>query len=165
MFRKFCSALLVIACIAALSSESALAQTLPTPSQAQQMLQSNPAIIQQLQQMLRGSGMSADQIRTRLRAQGYPDGLLDQYLPGAAKVDSLAIPNEDVFAAVRVLGLADSSRVDSLKGMARGRRRIRAQDDSAFIDTLRKALENDTTASAIRAILSSRALQRQQLDS
>ena len=174
MFRKLCSALLVCASIHALSSRSAAAQTLPTPAQAQQMLQSNPAIIQQLQQMLRGSGMSAEQIRARLRAQGYPDGLLDQYLPGAAKLDSLAIPSEDVFAAVRGLGLADSSMVDSLKGMTRvgprcevssQRRRSRAQDDSAFLDTLRRALENDTTASAIRAILASRALARQQLDS
>src|SRR6186713_956340 len=101
MFRKFCFALLVCVSIDSVSSRSAAAQTLPTPAQAQQMLQSNPAIIQQLQQMVRGSGMSADQIRTRLRSQGYPDGLLDQYMPGAARTDSLAIPNEDVFAAVR----------------------------------------------------------------
>jgi polysaccharide biosynthesis/export protein len=165
MFRKFCSALLVCASIHTLSSASAVAQTLPTPSQAQQMLQANPALIQQLQQMVRGSGMSADQLRARLRAQGYPEGLLDQYMPGAARIDSLSIPNEDVFAAVRVLGLADSTVVDSLSRMARGRRRVRAQDDSAFLDTLRRALQNDTTASAIRAILASRGLQRQQLDS
>jgi len=165
MFRKFCFALLVCVSIDSVSSRSAAAQTLPTPAQAQQMLQSNPAIIQQLQQMVRGSGMSADQIRTRLRSQGYPESLLDQYMPGAARTDSLAIPNEDVFAAVRILGLADSSAVDSLSRTSRGRRRLRAQDDSAFLDTLRRALQNDTTASAIRAILASRGLARQQLDS
>src|SRR5690348_18105369 len=126
MFRKLSSALLVLSASVALPLVAS-AQTLPTPSQAQQMLQSNPAMIQQLQQMVRGSGMSAEQIRTRLRAQGYPESLLDQYLPGAARIDSLAVPNEDVFAAVRVLGLADSTLVDSLSRMARGRRRVRAQ--------------------------------------
>jgi protein involved in polysaccharide export with SLBB domain len=165
MFRKFCFALLVVGSFHALSARSAAAQTLPSPAQALQMLQSNPAMIQQLQQMVRGSGMSADQLRARLRSQGYPESLLDQYMPGAARVDSLAIPNDDVFAAVRVLGLADSTMVDSLSRSARTRRRMRAQDDSAFLDTLRVALQNDTTASAIRAILASRGLQRQQFDS
>lgn len=159
MFRKL--RLLVVLVFPAVST----AQTLPTPSQAQQMLQSNPAMIQQLQQMVRGSGMSADQIRARLRAQGYPESLLDQYLPGAARIDSLAVPTDDVFAAVRVLGLADSTLVDSLSTMARGRRRVQARIDSAFLDTLRKALENDTTAAAIRALIASRAIQRQQIDS
>jgi polysaccharide biosynthesis/export protein len=164
MVRKLRSAFLLGVWCFLLPSVSS-AQNIPTPAQAQQMMQSNPALIQQLQQMMRGSGMSADQIRAQLRARGYPESLLDQYMPGAARVDSLAVPSDDVFAAVRVLGLADSTVVDSLSRMARGRRRIRAQDDSAFLDTLRRALRNDTTAAAIRSLLGSRALQLQQRDS
>lgn len=129
------------------------------------MLQNNPALIARLQQMLQSSGMTPEQIRARLRAQGYPEALLDQYLPGGAQVDSTAVPGTDVFAAVRALGLGDSLTIDSLSKAARARRRVQQRDDSAFADTVMRALRNDTTARAIRTLLRSAAMQRSQLDS
>ena len=72
---------------------------LPTPAQAQQMLQNDPALVARLQQMMLSSGLTPDQIRTRLKAQGYPDSLLDQYLPGGTRPDATFVPTDDVFAA------------------------------------------------------------------
>lgn len=140
------------------------AQTIPTPQQAQQVLQSNPAIIAQLQQLMQQSGLTPQQIRQRLRARGYPESMLDQYLPGGELPDSLAVPSDDVFAAIRSLGV-DTLLVDSLSAVARTRRVSRARADSAFLDTLAMALKNDSLARAIRYLLRSRELQREQLDS
>src|SRR3569833_3956276 len=89
------------------------AQSIPTPAVAQQMLRNDPSLLGRLQQMMTQSGLTADQVRARLRAQGYPESLLDQYLPGAT-ADSTGVPGADVFAAVRALGIGDSTTVDSL---------------------------------------------------
>jgi len=143
----------------------AVAQTLPSPAQAQQMLQNNPSLIGRLQQMLQSSGMTPDQVRARLKAQGYPDSLLNAYLPGGI-ADSTAIPDDQIFAAVKALGLGDSTVVDSLSVANKRKRRSVAQSDSAFLlDTLQRALKNDTTAAAIRSFLQSRELRRAQTDS
>jgi protein involved in polysaccharide export with SLBB domain len=75
------------------------------------------------------------------------------------------MPGSDVFSAVRALGLGDTTVVDSLSRVAQGRRRFRARSDSAFLDTLQRALKNDTTAEALRTLLRSREIQTQQLDS
>jgi polysaccharide export outer membrane protein len=139
--------------------------TIPTPAQAQQMLKNDPSLIGRLQQMMQSSGLTPEQVRDRLRTAGYPDSLLDQYLPGA-KADTLALPSEDVFAAVRMLGIADSTLLDSLTNVTKTRRKYQLRSDSAFLDTLQKALKTDsTTAAAIRAILKSKELQRSALDS
>lgn len=88
---------------------AAAAAQRPTPDQAQQMLQNNPALIQQLQQRIATSGMTPDQIRARLRAAGYPENMLDAYLPsGSGTTASAASNGSDIFAAVRQLGIADS---------------------------------------------------------
>lgn len=130
----------------------------PTPAQAQQMLQNNPALVARLQQMMQSSGLSPDEIRARLRAQGYPESLLDQYLPGGTRPDSLAVPGEDIFAAVRALGITDSLSVDSLTVFAKTKRVRQAKVDSAFLDTLQKALKNDTLLAAVRTLMKSRDL-------
>jgi polysaccharide export outer membrane protein len=132
-----------------------------TPSPAQQ----TPAAIARLQQMMQASGMSPEQIHDRLKAQGYPESLLDQYLPGAARTDSTSVPSDDVFAAIKALGLGDSTAVDSLAGMSRNRRRFVAKTDSAFMDSVMIAIRNDTTRAALRALMRSRDLQNQQNDS
>ncbi|HEX4683674.1 MAG TPA: SLBB domain-containing protein, partial [Gemmatimonadaceae bacterium] len=166
MFARFLRPLAALAVLLGLTmiATTAFAQAIPSPAQAQQMLRNDPSLIGRLQQMLQSSGLSAEQVRARLSAQGYPDSLLDQYLPGG-QADSTALPSEDVFSALRSLGLADSTALDSLSFAARGTRRVKARADSAFLDTLRRALSNDTTASAIRTILRSRALQRDAADS
>ena len=138
---------------------------LPTPAQAQQMLQNNPALVARLQQMMQSSGLTPEQIRARLKAQGYPDSLLDQYLPGGTRPDSTFVPTEDVFSAIRAIRVGDSVFVDSLSARARAQRRLRAGNDSAFLDTLRTAMKNDTIAAAVRAFVRSRELQRQTMDS
>lgn len=165
MFARYLRPLaaLAILFLAAIASASP-AQSIPSPGQAQQMLRDDPGLIARLQQMMQSSGLTPDQVRDRLRTAGYPDSLLDQYLPGG-KADSTAVPSADVFAAVRALGLGDSTAVDSLSNLARGKRRVQARVDSAFMDTLQRALKNDSTAAAIRAILKSRELQREAADS
>ena len=54
----------------------------PTPEQTRAMLQARPELIQQLRQKLVSTGMSREQIHARLRAEGYPEDMLDAYLPG-----------------------------------------------------------------------------------
>jgi protein involved in polysaccharide export with SLBB domain len=85
----------------------------PTPEQAQMMLQNNPALVEQLRQHIMTSGMTADQIRARLKAEGYPENLLDAYLPGSTGEN--VHTGEDVYAAVGQLGLADSTDLELLK--------------------------------------------------
>ncbi|HEY4304165.1 MAG TPA: SLBB domain-containing protein [Gemmatimonadaceae bacterium] len=145
-------------------AQLASAQTLPSPAQAAQMLQNDPSLLGRLQQMMAQSGMTTDQVRQRLRAAGYPESLLDQYLPGG-QADSTALPAEETFTAIRALGIGDSSSVDSLSSIARARRAAKAHADSVFVDSLQLAIQNDTTRSALRSILTSRALQREQADS
>ena len=157
MCRRWLGLLLIV-----LASTSRLAHSqVPSPAQAQQMLKDNPALIARLQQMLRTSGLTPEQIRQRLRAQGYSEAMLDAYLPGTA-ADSAALPGDDVFAAIRALGIADSTQLDSLGASSRRTRLTAKQRDSIFmVDTLQPALKNDTTKTAVRRLLQrSRALQR-----
>ncbi|HEU4996621.1 MAG TPA: SLBB domain-containing protein [Gemmatimonadaceae bacterium] len=88
------------------------AQQLPTPEQAQRALQS-PSVAAAVRARIGSSGLTSDQIRARLRAAGYPDTLLDSYMPGAADANPGA-PSDDVMRAVRYLGLVDSQEQDSL---------------------------------------------------
>jgi polysaccharide biosynthesis/export protein len=100
--------------IAGLFSITSLASAQqPTTAQAQQMLQ-NPALLQQLRQKIMTSGLTPDQVRARLRAEGYPENLLDAYLPGGSGADSTAT-TEDVFSAISQLGIADTVEVELLR--------------------------------------------------
>jgi polysaccharide export outer membrane protein len=87
----------------------------PTPAQAQQMLQNNPALLQQLRQKIMTSGLTPDQVRARLRAEGYPETLLDAYLPGSTGAADSTASSEDVFSAITQLGIADTTEVDLLR--------------------------------------------------
>jgi hypothetical protein len=99
---------------AVLIPSAARAQQRPTTQQAQQMMQ-NPALLEQLKQRILTSGLTPDQVRARLRAEGYPENLLDAYLPGGTgSADSTANP-EDVFSAVTQLGIVDTTDVDLLR--------------------------------------------------
>ncbi|MEN9790482.1 MAG: hypothetical protein RLZZ63_140 [Gemmatimonadota bacterium] len=103
------------------------------------MLQSNPALAEQLRQRVMTSGMSPDQIRSRLMAAGYPETLLDSYLPGGkgGTVDG------EVVGALRRLGISDEEDAAVLRtmlrrgddgGMAQGAaagRPVTVRDDSA----------------------------------
>ncbi|HET9634348.1 MAG TPA: SLBB domain-containing protein, partial [Gemmatimonadaceae bacterium] len=88
----------------------------PTAAQAQQMLQSNPALLQQLRQRILTSGLTPDQVRARLRAEGYPENLLDAYLPGSTGgAADTSLPDEEVYSAITRLGIADTAEVDMLR--------------------------------------------------
>jgi polysaccharide export outer membrane protein len=109
----------------------------PTPAQAQQMLQNNPALLQQLRQRIMTSGLTPDQVRARLRAEGYPETLLDAYLPGSTGMPDSTTNSEDIFAAITQLGIADTTDVDLL------RCGINA-DTLAIADTLANGLVDTT---------------------
>lgn len=81
--------------------------TKPTPEQARALLQTRPDLVEQLRQRMMNSGMTPDQIRARLRAEGYPENLLDAYMPGAT--GDASPPTSTVFRAVQDLGIADST--------------------------------------------------------
>jgi protein involved in polysaccharide export with SLBB domain len=155
LFIAVTSAVFLFVCALPVAAQ----QAVPTPAQAQQML-AQPGAAARIRAMVQNSGMSPEQIRERLKAQGYPDSLLDQYLSGAVPDSAaLAPPGDAVFEAMRALGLGDSLAVDSLRTRARGRRVIEALADSAFLDTLSRAMTNDTTREAVRRLLRSRAAQ------
>src|SRR4029077_2285061 len=84
-----------------------------TPVVAQnpaQALQNNPALLQQLRQRIMTSGLTPDQVRARLRAEGYPENLLDAYLPGStATAADAGTPSPQVFSAITALGISDSA--------------------------------------------------------
>jgi len=87
----------------------------PSADQARALLAARPELVQQLRQRLTSSGMTRDQIHARLRAEGYPEDLLDAYLPGA--VGAADAPNSDLYNAVQELGIADSSDVAALRAI------------------------------------------------
>jgi polysaccharide biosynthesis/export protein len=89
-------------------------QQLPTPDQARQALQNQPELVQQLRQQLLSSGLTPDQVRQRLRAAGYPETLLDDYLPGSDTTKAIR-PGPRTMDAVRALGILSDTEADSLQ--------------------------------------------------
>jgi polysaccharide export outer membrane protein len=94
------------------------AQNPPSPTEAQRMLESNPALLQQLRSRILSSGLTPEQIRARLRAEGYPESLLDAYIPGGtgtgAEIVNVGTP-DDVLNAVSQLGIVDTLEAESLR--------------------------------------------------
>ena len=126
------SAIGIVVAALALASPAASAQQ-PTPDEARELLRTRPDLVQQLRQRMATSGLTPAQVRTRLRAQGYPETLLDAYLPGSsAATDTSQIT--DVFDAVRELGIVDSLEIAELIGdtLSHGR----ATRDSLVVDTV-----------------------------
>src|ERR1700730_19263723 len=98
-----------------LSAPAAASAQNPSAAQAQQMLQNNPALLQQLRQRILTSGLTPEQVRARLKAEGYPENLLDAYLGGAGATPDNAASPEEVFSAIAKLGIADTAEVDLLR--------------------------------------------------
>src|SRR5579885_2351058 len=121
--RTFATLLVALTTFAGLAPPL-IAQGVPTPAQAQQMVKDDPGVVGRLQRMLQSSGLTPEQVRARLKEAGYPDSLLDAYMPGAATPDSTQVPSNDVFAAIRTIGLTDSLSADSLGMTARRKRRM-----------------------------------------
>jgi protein involved in polysaccharide export with SLBB domain len=97
-------------------SLAAQATARPTPAQAQALLEARPDLVEQLRQRMLSSGLTPDQVRGRLKAEGYPETLLDAYLPGATTTGTVT-PTDDVLNAVRSLGITDSTDVEALRTM------------------------------------------------
>jgi polysaccharide export outer membrane protein len=100
--------LLVAVCLLLPQSVRAQLPTVkPTPEQAQILLQTRPDLVERLRQQMMNSGMTPEQIRARLRAEGYPENMLDAYMPGAT--GDAPTPSSTVFRAVQDLGIADTT--------------------------------------------------------
>src|SRR5215831_2152249 len=119
---------------------------LPTPDQARLLLQTRPDLVAQLRAAIAQSGLTPDQIRARLRAAGYPDDLLDAYLPSGSSSsrsrtsvdDSLTtgLPSDDILDAMAALGLTDSSDTSGLRAQVRARAsRLAGRRDSLVADS------------------------------
>jgi polysaccharide biosynthesis/export protein len=104
------------------------AQIRPSPEQAQQLLQQRPELLDQLRKRLLESGLTPEQVRSRLKAEGYPETLLDAYLPGGTgQVDPRM--RDSASKALRSLGISDtldvmdngeySRQLDTLRGPQR----------------------------------------------
>lgn len=106
---------LVAAALMMLSAGALGAQARPSPAEAQALLQARPELVQQLRQRIVTSGMSADQVRARLKAEGYPENLLDAYLPGSTS--SPGTVGDDVLGAVRRLGIVGDDDLMTLRSM------------------------------------------------
>ncbi|MGH7486335.1 MAG: polysaccharide biosynthesis/export family protein, partial [bacterium] len=142
-----------LVCLAALAVCSAqLVAQNPTPAQAQQMLQSNPALLQQLRQRIMTSGLTPDQVRARLRAEGYPEDLLDAYLPGGTDTTAAGAPTPDVFNAITALGIADTAEVAQLRcGIDAEAATIPDTLPSGVIDTSQNRRRLEDARQAMRA--------------
>lgn len=108
--------------------------TRPTPEQAQILLQTRPDLVAQLRQRFATSGLTREQVRARLRAEGYPEDLLDAYMPGMTGVSPT--PTADVFRAVEALGIADSAEISALREAYEGSLGGTAQSLEAIVCVL-----------------------------
>jgi polysaccharide export outer membrane protein len=89
--------------------------TKPTPDEARLLLQTRPDLVAQLRQRMISSGMTPDQIRARLREEGYPENLLDAYMPGTT--GDAPAPTGTTFNAIQQLGIADTTDLLGIAGV------------------------------------------------
>jgi polysaccharide biosynthesis/export protein len=106
-FRHLRSLLVAAFFLLPIAAAAQVPTTRPTPEQARILLESRPDLVEQLRQRMITSGMTPDQIRARLRAEGYPENLLDAYMPGAR--GEAGEPSSTVLRAIQELGIADST--------------------------------------------------------
>src|SRR5207302_5118616 len=138
-------------------------QAQATSPQAQ-AAQNNAAIRARVAASVKGSGMSADQIRLQLKSMGYSDNVINQVI-GAPGADTTGAVSEDVFLALRSLGIADSARVDSMRTPLFARSRAKTAADSLLLDDIEQALQSDSMRTAIIRVLNSPAARRAEHDS
>src|SRR5262249_17396548 len=114
------------------------AQQLPTPDQARRLLETRPDLVALLRREIANSGLSADQIRARLVAAGYPEDILDAYLPaGNARTPTPGpAPSDNLANAGSALGLMDSTNTSGLRDLIRGRGTSLTGRDSSVLDGL-----------------------------
>src|SRR3954467_13238827 len=124
--------------------------TRPTTAEAQALLQNRPDLLAQLRQRFATSGLTKDQVHARLKAEGYPEDLLDAYLPGFTGQPTT--PGDDVFRAVRALGVVSDSEMVSLQALrapAPQPQQMLAGPGSASKDTIERSARPDSVAFSI----------------
>lgn len=125
-------------------------RTLPTPEQAQILLQTRPDLVERLRAEMARSGLTPEQIRARLRAEGYPDNMLDQFLPGSTGAAAPGAPTSGrVLDAVRQLGIVDQAELDSIAGFGSGFGLGFGGDSLAGRQRLQQEIACDSLASSI----------------
>jgi protein involved in polysaccharide export with SLBB domain len=126
---------------------------LPSPEQAEEILRTQPQLVQQLRQRLAQSGLTPDQIRSRLRAAGYPESLLDEYIPGADTTQQVEIGPRDI-DAIRSLGILSDVAADSLKFI--DSTRVISDSMQALLDSLKlrrlDSLRADSLADSVSVL-------------
>lgn len=148
--HSFVSRALTFALAAALPLASARqlhAQNLPANAeQARQMLQNRPELIEQLRKRVSESGLTPEQVRARLKAEGYPETLLDQYLPGATGAPDARL-RDSAQTALRSLGLVDSlDLVDATGSLSAGLDSLRGPARDSLLAYLKDTLGLDSAA-------------------
>lgn len=124
-----------------------LPANIPTPAQAQDLVENRPELVAQLRQRILASGLSSEQLRARLRAIGYPESLLEQVMGGVAP--AAALPPDSLISAVRALGIVDADDAVALRRVALGGTREGSGDGRATstgTSPLPGATRNDRTA-------------------
>ncbi|MDQ3136734.1 MAG: SLBB domain-containing protein [Gemmatimonadota bacterium] len=89
-------------------------QQIPTPEEAEEILRTQPQLVDRLRERMLQSGLTPDQVRSRLRAAGYPEALLDAYLQGADTSEAATV-GPRTLDAVRALGVLSDAEADSLR--------------------------------------------------
>ncbi len=107
-------AILFVTLASSLSAQVPNGQQLPTPEQAQELLRTQPQLVQELRKRLSESGLTPDQVRSRLRAAGYDENMLDDYIQGADTTQPAQFGPRTV-EAVRSLGVLSDEAADSLR--------------------------------------------------
>jgi protein involved in polysaccharide export with SLBB domain len=112
------------------------------------MLESNPALLQQLRTRIHSIGLTPDQIRARLRAEGYPETLLDAYLPGGNSEGAVvsAGTQDDVYNAISQLGIVDTLEAENLRCAT-----APVLDTNGVADTSRAAVQIRNARAAAKA--------------
>ncbi len=116
----------------------------PTPDQAQAVLQNRPDLVAQLRQRFITDGLTKEQVHARLRADGYPEDLLDSYLPGST--GEAVAPSATVLRALQELGIADSTELNRPDSLG-SRRTVRP--DTAILHRIQSPFRLDTIRNPI----------------
>jgi len=121
-------------------------QQLPSPEEAEEMLRTQPELVQELRQRLMQSGLTPDQVRSRLRAAGYPEEMLDDYLQGA-DTTRMAQIGPRTLDAVRALGVLSDQAADSLAII--DSTRVVSDSMRALLDSMKLARSDSLRADSL----------------
>ena len=141
--RQLRSLLMTAFFLSPLAVGAQLPTTKPTPAEAQLLLQTRPDLVAQLRQRMAASGMTPDQIRARLKAEGYPENILDAYMPGTTG-DAGGAVAPAVFQAVQDLGIADSTDILGMQGLGAQGLGSRTRADTSILLRVDPTLRLDT---------------------